>query len=171
MQEPHGDAIKTLAIDLGTHTGWACRSEDHDLTSGLYTLASPKEKATHSQRCAKFRTWLIEKAPDEIVYERVTRYYRPGTKAAELRGALREVVEGYCHYRGIPCYYVTVEEVKEHAVGNPKASKQVMKAAANKKWDPVGNRIQDENQADALWVLDAHFEGKSHAVESPNEAA
>ena len=41
-------------------------------------------------------------------------------------------------------------EIKRHALGKGKGSKEAMILAAERKWDVD---VEDDNQADALWLL------------------
>src|ERR1035441_4487647 len=51
--------MRILALDLGTHTGWALRPEDGVTTSGTWHLASPKQISAQSKaglsRCCDVR--------------------------------------------------------------------------------------------------------------------
>ena len=52
-----------------------------------------------------------------------------------------------CQIIGIP-----VGTIKKHATGKGNASKEMMIEAARKK---LGYKDDDDNEADALWILDA----------------
>lgn len=81
---------------------------------------------------------------------------------SELQGVIKLWCEtkrltgqsGKIEYKG-----VSPTEVKKHATGKGNAGKPLMVAAAQAKW---GNGITDDNEADALWILD--FAQKSMSI-------
>lgn len=72
----------------------------------------------------------------------------------KLQSKMQGVLEEFCHDNGIEHCSYNLKQIKAHAVrGN--ASKQEMVDAAKAKWPKV--KIVDDNQADALWLLDLYL--------------
>ena len=146
---------RVLALDLGKETGWAW-TDDHEAhveQSGTWNLHSAMDsKDDPHARVSRLITWITKINPDDIVYERVTQKHL-GTKAAEWYGRYSEAIETLCDERHIACFSFSVEEIKEHAIGNRKGAKMHSHYAAIKKW---GDRVQVDHQSDALWILDLY---------------
>lgn len=143
---------RILALDIATKTGWAYRAADGSVVSGVWDL-SVKKGIPNGHRIKNLWSRLIithrVRGIDFIVYERPgslsghARKVLPALQGAiELWSALNDV-----HYE---CY--TPSTVKKHATGNGKANKKLMIFAAENKWPDL--EIVDDNQVDALWLLD-----------------
>ncbi len=87
---------------------------------------------------------------DVLVFE-AARHAAPGMQGAlvvqaELQGQIKRFcVENNVEYRGY-----SPKEIKKHATGKGNANKEKMVAAARAK----GWTFGDDNEADALWLLD-----------------
>lgn len=145
--------MKTLlAFDLGTTTGWASIN-----TSG-YSSGTIKLKGGRFEgggmRFLRFESQIQELfgllKPDAVFYEEVRRHM--GTDAAHIYGGLWAKLTAECERRMIPYQGFPVGTVKKLATGKGNAGKDAMIQAAKTKW-PDQN-ITDDNQADALWVLE-----------------
>ena len=146
-----------LALDLGTKCGWAIGdglTGDNVVAtrSGVWNL-TPKKGDEPGRRWDLFDTFLdnlICSTPlNAIAYEVVSRH--AGTMAAHVYGGFKALVEREAYtyfYDLIPLHVGTI---KKHATGKGNASKAMMIAAANERW---GIEVGDDNQADALWILD-----------------
>lgn len=138
-----------LAIDPGTHCGYAfTEAKDNHVNSGVLDL-SPMRHEGGGMRFLRFRRWLQEIGPSEVYYEEVAAH--KGTAAAHVYGGLVATLQSYCEERSIPYRGVPVGTVKKHATGKGNANKDAMIAAAKEKLGYEGN---DDNEADALWILD-----------------
>lgn len=141
-----------LALDLATTTGWALRS-DNFLTSGTISFKGGRYEGG-GMRFLRFREWLREmlsKNPmDAVYYEEVRRHM--STDAAHIHGGLLAVLQTECEARKIPYQGIPVGTIKKTATGSGAANKDAMIAAAKARW-PAEN-IEDDNQADALWILE-----------------
>lgn len=142
--------MNILAIDLGNHTGYALQNGQH-LYSGVMDF-SPNRFAGGGMRYLKFVNWLnllIEAGPiDAVYYEEVRRHL--GTDAAHVYGGFQAHLEKWCEEHKIPYEGVPVGTIKKHATGRGNANKDLMIAAANSHGWPTS----DDNEADALWLLD-----------------
>ena len=73
-----------------------------------------------------------------------------GTDAAHVYGGLLATLTAWCEEAHVPYQGVPVATIKRHATGKGNADKAAMiSAAVNRGWNPT-----DDNQADALWILD-----------------
>ena len=147
----------TLALDLGTTTGWALRSHEGLITSGTASFR-PGRYDGGGMRYLRFTNWLSEldrlSGPIAAIwFEEVRRH--AGTDAAHVYGGLMASLTSWGEQRGIPYEGVPVGTIKRHATGKGNAPKQAMIDAARAK----GFNPEDDNEADAiailLWALDA----------------
>jgi Holliday junction resolvasome RuvABC endonuclease subunit len=66
---------------------------------------------------------------------------------------LLAILQAECEAKELPYSGIPVGTIKKRATGKGNASKEEMVAAAKLKWP--GEIIVDDNQADALWILEA----------------
>ena len=142
----------TLALDLGTTTGWAIRTGDSHITSGSQSF-KPGRFEGGGMRFLRFRQWLTEtKAASEglraIYFEEVRRHL--GVDAAHAYGGFLATLTAWCEHHQIPYQGVPVGTIKKHATGKGNASKEAMLASARS----MGHDPADDNEADALALLD-----------------
>ena len=145
---------KILALDLATTTGWAfiCHGV---LTSGTISFKSGRFEGG-GMRYLRFRRWVAEfleaQQPDVVYFEEVRRHM--STDAAHVYGGLLAQLTAECEARTpkVPYQSIPVGTIKAKATGKGNASKDMMVASAKAKW-PCQN-IADDNQADALWILE-----------------
>ena len=143
---------RILAIDPGTHCGWALQDGD-TLTSGVWNLR-PNRHESAGMRFMRLQGYLNKIGVVDAVYYELVRCHL-GTDAAHIYGGILGVLTAWCEswepepipYKGIP-----VGTIKKHATGKGNAKKPAMTEAAQAKWPEQGVRGHD--QADALWVLD-----------------
>ena len=141
--------MTTLALDLGTTTGWALRRPDGMVLSGTQSF-KPKRFEGGGMRYLRFTRWLDEIAtppPAMILYEEVRRH--AGTDAAHVYGGLMGTLTAWAELRGIPYQAVPVGVIKKHATGKGNAPKEVVIAAMR----ALGHAPADDNEADALALL------------------
>lgn len=147
--------MKMLALDLGTLTGWAC-SADGVVTSGTVDLKGGRYEGG-GMRYLRFRDWLTRMHElvhfDVVHYEEVRRHL--GADAAHVYGGLLAHLTAWCEERKVAYLGIPVGTIKKHATGKGNAGKQQMIAAATARgWHPA-----DDNEADALWILDHGLSG------------
>ncbi|MFL1461811.1 crossover junction endodeoxyribonuclease RuvC [Roseococcus sp. DSY-14] len=149
--------LAVLALDLGTTTGWALRSQDGGITSGTIAFR-PSRFEGGGMRYLRFRGWLTEMASltgglSSIAFEEVRAH--AGTDAAHLYGGFLAHLSAWCEERGIAYQGVPVATIKRHATGRGNADKAAMIAAIQAR----GFQPADDNEADAiailLWLTDA----------------
>ncbi|WP_297505436.1 hypothetical protein [Ferrovum sp.] len=140
-----------LAIDLGTHTGWALHARDGSITSGTEYF-KPQRFEGGGMRYLRFKRWLTElKAAaepiDALYFEEVRRH--AGVDAAHVYGGFLATLTTWCEHHQIPYQGVPVGTIKKYATGRGNASKDEVIAAMQAK----GHPITDDNEADALALL------------------
>ncbi len=141
----------TLAIDLGTTTGWALRPRDGQIAHGFVNFR-PQRFEGGGMRYLRFKRWLTElKAMtadiDAVYFEEVRRH--AGVDAAHVYGGLMATLTTWCEHHDIPYQGVPVGTIKKHATGRGNASKDEMISATRSRGHPVS----DDNEADALALL------------------
>lgn len=144
--------MRILALDLATKTGWAIATAP--VTSGTWDLA-PQRLRKFESPGARYRRLhdrireLHEAQPLEMVVVEAVRRHM-GIDAAHVYGGLLAFVQDFCDVHGVLLESREVSEIKKHATGKGNADKAAMVAAARSRgWNPA-----DDNEADALWLLD-----------------
>ncbi len=114
-----------LALDLGTHTGWALRAGDTLITSGTEHFRSQRFEGG-GMRYLRFKRWLTEiKAAaghiDEIYFEEVRRHL--ATDAAHAYGGFLAVLTSWCEHHRIAYQGVPVGTIKNTQPAKAKVNK------------------------------------------------
>ena len=140
-----------LALDLGTHTGWALHHPDGTITSGTEHF-KPQRFEGGGMRYLRFKRWLTEVKHcaggiDAVFMEEVRRH--AGVDAAHAYGGFLATLTAWCEHHQIPYQGVPVGTIKKHATGKGNAGKDDMIAAAKAR----GHDPADDNEADALALL------------------
>jgi hypothetical protein len=140
-----------LALDLGTTTGWALRSQDGGITSGSITF-KPTRFEGGGMRFLRFRRWLAEVTGlsggiTRIAFEEVRRHV--STDSSHVYGGFLATLTAWCEQESIPYEGVPVGTIKRYATGKGNADKAAMMAAIEAR----GFRPADDNEADAIALL------------------
>jgi len=141
--------MKILALDIGTKMGWA-----HSCgVSGVWDLSVRRDESG-GMKLIRLRSKLNEIYNSEgielVVFEAV-RHAAPGMQGALVVGAeLQGVLKVWCEVDGIEYRGYSPSEIKKHATGKGNTNKQMMLDLAREKW----GHIEDDNEADAKWLLD-----------------
>ncbi|KKN70699.1 hypothetical protein LCGC14_0428540 [marine sediment metagenome] len=142
-----------LALDLGTKTGWAIKSTGKAV-SGVQDF-KPRRFDGGGMRFLRFQRWLDEISQDPEPSARITEVYfeevraHRGTDAAHVYGGLMAMLTAWCEMHSVPYEGIPVGTIKRHATGRGNCDKQAMIDALKAK----GREVQDDNEADALWLL------------------
>jgi Holliday junction resolvasome RuvABC endonuclease subunit len=152
----------TLALDLGTTTGWAVWFADSAVTSGAWLLATPKELRQQRKIGGERRSDIrfrrlrqrIEDAVaayqiEQIVFEDVL--FLSSQAQSQLWASLRAAV--WCHADRVTIDCVHTGVLKKFATGCGNADKAAMGAALAALPPPWSRQVRDDNEADALWIL------------------
>ena len=141
--------MKILALDLGTHTGWAY-TDGTALESGTQTLDLRRGESP-GMRFLRFRRWLDDMLrglrPALVAYE--APHHRGGAATEVAVGFSTRVLE-QCADLGIEHVSVHTATLKKHATGSGRAGKDDMIRAASERW---GRTPATDDEADALCLL------------------
>lgn len=144
---------KILALDLGTKTGWAIKSQNQ-ITSGTIEF-KPSRFEGGGMRYLRFQKWLEEinqltNGIDLVYFEEVRRHL--GVDASHAYGGFLAYLTGWCESKNpkIPYLGIPVKVIKKHITGNGNSKKEVVIEAIKK----LGFNPVDDNEADALALLD-----------------
>lgn len=142
---------RILALDLGTKCGWAYGQAPIIISSGTWHLQTSTQRRFESagMKWVRLERCLTEIGKvDHVVMEEVRRH--AGTDAAHAYGGALAVVTGWCERHSVSYESIPVATIKRHATGKGNAPKDVMiQSAKARGWCP-----SDDNEADALWLLD-----------------
>ncbi len=144
---------KILALDLGTKTGWAIKSQNQ-ITSGTIEF-KPSRFEGGGMRYLRFQKWLEEinqltDGIDLVYFEEVRRHM--GVDASHAYGGFLAYLTGWCEDKNpkIPYLGIPVKAIKKHITGNGNSKKEAVIEAVKK----LGFNPKDDNEADALALLD-----------------
>jgi Holliday junction resolvasome RuvABC endonuclease subunit len=140
-----------LALDLGTCTGWAIRTADGVITSGVSEFR-PGRFQGGGMAFLRFRNWLDELQRtsgliEAVFFEEVRRHL--GTTAAHVYGGFLAHLTAWCELRRIAYEGVPVGTIKRHVTGKGNAGKDAVVTAVR----ALGHSPADDNEADALAIL------------------
>ena len=93
-----------LALDLGTHTGWALHQLDSTITSGTEHF-KPQRFEGGGMRFLRFKRWLAELLTtsghiNAVYFEEVRRH--AGVDAAHAYGGFMGHLTAWCEHHNIP---------------------------------------------------------------------
>lgn len=142
-----------LAIDPGTHCGFAIKDSSGQIVSGTWELKGGRFEGG-GMRFLRLKKEIQEMYNltnfDEVYFEEVRGH--KGTDAAHIYGGVVAVLTSFCEDLSIPYQGIPVGTIKKHATGKGNSNKDAMMAAAKSRWPDQD--IKDDNQADAMWLLD-----------------
>jgi crossover junction endodeoxyribonuclease RuvC len=138
--------MRLLALDLATKTGWA-----HSYGASGVQDFSPRRGDSPGMRWLEFKAWLcrlLDSSPaDVIAYEQA---HHRGGAATHVAHSLISCVEQVAAERGIEVTSRHTATIKKHALGRGRGDKlEMIEAAVQRGWFP-----KDDNECDALWLLD-----------------
>ena len=155
-------AMNILALDLATKTGYAAH-----LPGGIIS-GSKSFKALPSQPVgalfSKWDEWIncqLDKTEIEFVAYELVDFRMQNRQWNQIYHGMVAIMMAAAFRRTIGTRGYTVRDIKLAATGKAKATKAEMVAAARAQW--LDQAIQDDNQADALWVL--YLACKSQGIE------
>lgn len=141
-----------LALDLGSHTGWALRSASGAISSGTNHYRPGRFEGA-GMAFVRFGGWLDEVSRHggplaSVVFEEVRAH--AGTLAAQVYGGFLAHLTAWCERKAVPYLGVPVATIKRHATAKGNASKDEVIAAMRARGFAPG----DDNEADALALLE-----------------
>lgn len=138
--------IRILALDIATHCGWATEE-----ASGVWDLSMKRDESS-GMRILRFRSKLTDMLtlvnPNLVTFERTSGQHK---NALIVQAELHGILKLFCEDNKIEYRAFSASEIKKHATGKGNAGKPLMIAAAKEK---LGYQGSDDNEADALWILD-----------------
>jgi Holliday junction resolvasome RuvABC endonuclease subunit len=157
-------ALKVLALDLGTKTGFAYNTDDGKLHAGTHVLASPKEitlwrKQRFDRRLdlrpIRLYQWLMhrlsESKPQILIFEDVM--FSTTALATQMWATLRCALWMAAYDANIPIECVPVGTLKKFVTGNGHATKEAMEASVKTRWPDAWNSKLDDNAVDATGLF------------------
>lgn len=178
--------MNILALDTATTTGWAV-SASGVVTSGVFdcsirTTPTKKERADHpGLRFDKFSVMLHEKLYEDkidlVVYEMVVGGRSAGGNTSMIQKGLEAFLYREAYRKGCPVWSFAAATIKKWATGSgvlthESKAEVVRRALAEfKDQDFIPHRptksqpwTVDDNQCDALWILDLAHRVHQHAA-------
>ena len=139
--------LKILSLDPATHCGYA-------LSHALYGVwdLTPKRDESAGMRLIRLRSKLNEILESEnidlVVFERPGGFHKGAMIVqSEIQGQIKVICEDHqIEYRAY-----SSQEIKKFATGKGNCGKPAMIQAAK---DKLGYKGNDDNEADALWLLE-----------------
>lgn len=141
--------IRIIALDLGTHCGYAVGNPTEIIYSGVIDLL-PNRWEGGGHRFLRFRQQLQAwraAMPDNALrvhYEAVKSHR--GTAAAHCYGGLLGILTGWCEENRVPYMGHSVQAIKQAVTGKGNATKAEVIASVQ----ALGYAIKDDNEADAI---------------------
>lgn len=170
QQPPCAAKGATLALDLGTTTGWAF-GVPGNVMSGSVSFKNDRYSGG-GMRYLRFERWLTEmhttRPIREVVFEEVRNH--KGVDAAHVYGGLMATLTKWCESQDpkVPYEGVPVGQIKRFATGKGNAKKDAIIAAVES-W---GYHPADDNEADSLALLHLRMTGDpANAIIGPKLGA
>lgn len=143
--------MNLLALDLGTHTGWAL-GRPGLVVSGTETFKENRYSGG-GMRYLRFRRWLeeihIASPLTEVVFEEVRAH--KGTSAAHVYGGLLGTLTAWCEDAVIPYEGVSVGTIKRSFTGKGNANKAAMILECRRRGYDIAENADNEADAIALF--------------------
>jgi hypothetical protein len=145
--------VVTLALDLGTHTGFALLRQDGLIESGTEVFA-PQQGEGAGGRFIRFRRFLIEvkeknPALSRVVFERVHHVGAKQAYASQLYGGFLAVLLMFIEHHHMDSDELQVAKIKKRWTGRGDAKKDEMVARCR----ALGFKPSSDNEADAIAIL------------------
>lgn len=143
--------MNILALDPATNCGFAHSGG----ASGTWDCSVRRDESA-GMRLIRFRSKLraiLESDTIDLVVFEAARNAAPKMQGAlVVQATLQGVLLAWCEDNGLDYRGYSPTEIKKHATGKGNANKEAMIKAAKAKW--TDRAIGDDNEADALWLLD-----------------
>jgi hypothetical protein len=148
----------TLALDLGTVTGWALWT-GHDMLGGTWNF-SPRRGDGAGMRFLRLRHALDEMSRIQgpfrrLVYELPAGTYKSGAADDVIKGMVAHT-QSWAEGNGVPYEGVSPTTIKKYAVGKGNAKKDLVFARAKELWPETS----DHNEGDARLLLQMVLDGR-----------
>ena len=157
--------MRILALDLGTKTGWALW-DGRRIESGVQTFALERGESP-GMRFIRFNRWLdglLKQNGGALCAVELIAYEKPhhrGGAATEIACGFSTRVHEFCASHRIEFASVHSSTLKKFATGRGNAQKADMIQGALARW--ADQKLESDDQADALWVLQWAMTTFNHA--------
>lgn len=142
-----------LAFDLGSKCGWAFSAEAGAAVHSGLLVTTPTRFESQGMRAVKFERGVVALVdtwkPGLVCFERVHRH--SSTIAGQVWGGFSTLLMKICEERGLLYEGYSVQEIKKAATGRGNAKKELMIAAAKRRWPDQD--ILTDDVADALHIM------------------
>ena len=143
--------LTVIALDLGTHTGWALH-EHGRITSGVQVF-DVKRGESPGMRYLRLDRWLDEVAGAGLALLVYEQPHMRGGHATEVLAGFATRVQAWCAQHGVEHQAVHTATLKKWTTGRGNADKAAMLAEAAIRWPHLVAEGCDDNQVDALALL------------------
>lgn len=139
-----------IAFDVATVTGWAA-VRDWRTAAPVSSIVDFSRSKSRVERCVACGQWarekILEHGPDLVILERPhSRNY----DTTRLLIGMALAIEMVAWQLRVPLVEARTSVLKIHATGKGNAPKELVVAAARRRWP----HVRDDNEADALWLVD-----------------
>lgn len=143
----------TLALDLGTDTGFAILRADGRIESGTQRFR-PKAGEGAGVRYVRFRRWLVEMKEShpglaQLVYEQVMGHGAFQVISAHVYGGFLATLQAFGEHHAIAYRGIGVATIKKQFAGHGAAQKVDMV----RQCEALGFKPDTHNEADAIALL------------------
>jgi hypothetical protein len=145
--------VRILALDLGTHCGWALGEGVALIGSGTQVF---EKTETPGERFFEFRSWVeavgLNPKVDIIIYEKPLGRWAKSQAQVDLSIGFKTRLEEFAYAHKIELKPVPIATLKKATTGNGHAEKEEMVAAVNRIFSLTLTKKQHD-EADALALL------------------
>jgi crossover junction endodeoxyribonuclease RuvC len=155
--------VRLLALDTSTHVGWALFAHPHRVVDfDTWEMPDGNTADDMGTRWLAFDFWLSgmirNHRPLTIAFEAPISpnmpFAKSNTRTMRLLHGITVIAETVAARHGVRCIEVPNSTAKLRLVGDHRAKKPAMIAAAMR----LGHQVADDNQADAIGVALATYE-------------
>lgn len=141
-----------VGVDLGASLGIAILNELSGELVSSYTRESKTDLSARTRNVRRSLFWVVDKYQVNGVS-----IEEPFSRRTSALGALLPMLGAavvMCDdVWGVPWSKIKATSLKKFATGKGNADKDAMRVAAEKRWGPLGEDV-DDNQVDAMWAAE-----------------
>lgn len=160
-----------LALDIATTTGWALldkRAPDRPYLGSIRFPSDPQQigRAAESMRQFLEERHKMHGGLTDIIFEAQHVGGKIDINVIQRLIGLGAIVEWVAHCIGARCYVVHIGTWRKHAFGTGRLTRQEAKTRAMEECRRLGFDPQNDNEAEALLILDYYLHLKAQADKS-----
>ena len=161
-----------LALDVATRTGWAFWRPGEKIESGVLRLP-PASRGLGRSLC-KYDAWLSSRlyhfTPDLVVFQAPILPKNSQIQTLRTLYSLAGLTELLCDRHNIECREAKNSEVLKHFTGSAGGKREARKERVIAACEVRGWKPEDDNEADALAILDYSAQARGMPVEWPRSS-